>query len=443
MAFPSRILAVSFFAVLAGAASGQDRERSRHLELRARASRQFWENSLKIAERAKADGLYREARALLEMVTRGISGRHPYKSKAMNLLAGSWKNRANRGDAAAFRERLWRHFEESADLCFAAYEVAKSNGLQKEAGIALDETLRYYLHHERARRERGEVHVKDFGWVPSSEAESIRRNTFALDGLPEDTSGHDTWKNAWVIRSKHYVVRSDLPLETIKTTLDRLEKLYEEVMDLVKSAFPEPPLPLRVYLFRHRKDFDKARQGLRGYTNVAAFYHGHTNTTYVRSFDTARAGPESALGRGDAWTLLHECTHQILDRAAEGEVGSYFQSANLEGDVAENYWVVEGIATYFGSGGKARSVRKALARIKLPPLKEFCAYDYRRFLQGGGYHYVIAQGLCEYLIGKDRDRFVSFLREYYRGQGTEANFRHSFGARPEGIEKAFRGWLGK
>jgi hypothetical protein len=416
-------------AVLILLAPPQD-AKSRYLQAHADQMQYFWETRLELADWARANGLNEEARTLLEFMVRNIAGSHPLKSKAETRLKGSWKRNPTRADAkrlADYQERLRDYYRETADRAFVAYRHAKRAGLGKEARKSLDDTIEYFLDHEEGRRERGEAKVEGFGWVPERDAEVARRNLVEVEKLPEDDATHGTWENAWVVRSKHYLMRSDLPPSRIRAVIDLLEKFYPQAAAFVEGEFQEPPLPLGVYFFRSREDFDAVRQGLRRSFEGIAFYHGMTNLVYLHSFEAAPA---------DEAVLLHECVHQYLDRAAEGTACSYLESLSSRADVADNYWIVEGIAVTLAAMGRESPVRRAA----IPKLAEFCALSYEEFLRKGHENYAAAHLLCRYLIERDKAKFVRFLREYYRGNGTTANLTKTLGASLEEIEKGFREW---
>ena len=415
--------------------------KSRYLQARADQMQFFWETRLELADWARSNGLNEEARSLLEFMVRNIAGFHPLKSKAETRLKGSWRRNPTRADAgrlADYQERLRDYYRGTADRAFAAYRAAKRAGLEKEARQSLEETLEYFLDHEEARRERGEVKVEGFGWVPERDAEVARRNLVEVDQLPEDDGKHATWEDARVVRSKHYLVRSDLPPSRIRAVCELLERFYPVAAAFTEGEFKEPPVPLGVWFFRRREDFDAVRLGLRRSFDGLAFYHALTNLVYLHSFEADPAGRPGAV---DAAVLLHECAHQFLDRAAEGTSFSYLESLSSRADVADNYWVVEGIAVALAGMARETPPRPPDRRTPVPKLADFCALGYDEFLKGGHANYATASLLCRYLVDRDRAKFVRFLREYYRGHGTTAHFTRTMDASLEDLERGLREWV--
>jgi hypothetical protein len=128
-------------------------------------------------------------------------------------------------------------------------------------------------------------------------------------------------------------------------------------------------------------------------------------------------------------------------RAAEGNVFSYLESLSSRADVADNYWVVEGIAVTLAAMAGETPPRPPDRRAPIPKLANFCALGYDEFLKGGHANYAAASLLCRYLIDRDRAKFVRFLRDYYRGRGTTAGFARTMDASLEDLERGLREWV--
>ncbi|MBI2901416.1 MAG: DUF1570 domain-containing protein [Planctomycetes bacterium] len=417
----------------------------------------FWTERLKIADWAKEAGLYREAREHYEFMVKNIPGSHPYKARASNQLVGPWKKQPNKAAEAKQKEyakRLDAYYRSVADRCFEAYRIAKSGGLAEEARTCLGKTVEFYLAHPAARKERGEERVEGFGWVPKADADLSRAAVPAgpPDELEKDDAKHETWGTAWVVRSKHYLLRTDLPIRRAVAVLELLEKLYDALVAWCEGTFTEPAPPLGVYFFRKTRDLEAERARLPGARSTVAFYHQFTGVVYVRSFDSA-AEQGDGVGRSDQEFLLHECAHQFFDLAAGARIVSTFQQADQRADAPDNFWIMEGIAGYFSTlrfeNGEAKlggdtwrlpEVRKLLSSGRLPGLRAFLTLNGDEFLARSAENYAIAYAFAAYLAETRKKPFVAFLKEYYLGSGSVDAFEKAVG-KTEKLEPEFRGWL--
>jgi hypothetical protein len=245
----------------------------------------FWKERLSLANWAKSRGLHSEARAHFEFMLKNISGTHPYKTRARKSLRGSWSKKEDSASEAVrreYRNKLQRYFTGTADRCFRAYEIAKRGGLANEARASLSKTVQFYTDHEKARKARGEVKVEAFGWVSEADAAMIGRNLFrvgerSLDGLQLKDKEHSTWNNAWVVRSEHFFIRTDLPIRTAVEALELLEDFYKGMKSWLGEGFELPKRPMGLYLFCHSQDLERVRRDLPGAPSSTAFYHGLTN----------------------------------------------------------------------------------------------------------------------------------------------------------------------
>ncbi len=422
----------------------------------------FWKERLRLAEWAKSSGLNREARGLLEFMVKNIQGTHPYKTRADTLLWGPWKRQPNSATTAKQKEylrRLESYYRATADRCFEAYRIAKAASMKEETVTALQKTIEFYHDHEGARKERGEEKVDGFGWIAKADAEFVRASCFDADSrsvedLEKSDGEHETWASAWVVRSKHYVLRTDLPVRRALAALELLEKLHAVLLEWCEGSFTEPPERMGVYFFRRLADLEAERAKLPNTPAAVAFYHALTNVVYVRSFDSARENG-GGVGRSDQEFLLHEATHQLLDRGAEQRVVSIFQQSNQRLDAVDNYWIVEGAATWFSTlrfeGGEAKlgsdawrigAVRGLATQGKLPTLRSFLELSYDEFLKGSHANYAISYALTAFLVEKYKKPFVTFLREYYLGNGSLPSFEKTVSGIDK-LDREFRVWLGE
>lgn len=427
-------------------------------------SRYFWEERLTVADWCQKNGLYRESRDLLQFMLLHIPGRHPYKTRAQTRLKGSWTRKPNTATSKKredYLRRLESYYRSCADRCFELHEFARSHKLDAQAAEALDHTIRYYADHPKAREMRGEVNVAGFGWIPCDEADRVRTRTVLLESADPETlaaedNRHNDWETAWIVRSPHYLIRGDLPFAKLKGALETLEVLYGELKAFCSGTLNEPATPMGVYYFRNGHDLEKLKATLPGTPeNALCFFHGMTNIAYVLSFEGGRVG---AIGRTDVELLLHEATHQWIDIASEERVWSIYQQAMSRGDALDNYWIVEGIATYFSTlrmekgapvlgrePERLSSVRRWLEEGTLPFLSPFLALDPQEFLRDPVRHYPIAYAFTDFLLhgseGKHAPAFKTFLREFYLGNSTMETLEKTFGTDLKTLEEEFHAHL--
>ncbi len=120
-------------ALLIALAASQD-PKAKYLQCRLDQMQYFWEQRLELADWARANGLYQEARGLLEYMARNIPGFHPLKSRAQTRLNGSWKRKPDEADekkTADYQERLRTYYRETADRAFSAYRQARRDGRRR------------------------------------------------------------------------------------------------------------------------------------------------------------------------------------------------------------------------------------------------------------------------------------------------------------------------
>ena len=155
-------------------------------------------------------------------------------------------------------------------------------------------------------------------------------------------------------------------------------------------------------------------------------------------------------------TLYHEVSHQLLFESAGPN--AYTRNAG-------NYWVFEGLGTYFetvtprtdGSlevggmvGERLAEAVKSFAAGRFMPLEEFLRQDQNRFNRADRIHvnYQQAMALTVFLMqARDaayRDAFLDYMRDAYRGRiklGTGRSLEDRLDQPLKGLEAQFHEFL--
>lgn len=129
--------------------------------------------------------------------------------------------------------------------------------------------------------------------------------------------------------SKHYRIRSDLPLEETRRYAEHQDAMYKEYMKRLQSLRPRTPPVLDVLMFAKRQDYVdtlRTRFGINGTGSGGMFFispHGAALAYFTEGL------PESRVKH----VIQHEGFHQVAH--------AYFGS-----DLPP--WISEGLAEYFG-----------------------------------------------------------------------------------------------
>ena len=284
-----------------------------------------------------------------------------------------------------------------------------------------------------AHLDRGELpgHIeagRPAAWLPAAEADAL----------------HAEFAEAWTIETAHFQIRSNVPLSESIDFARRLEDLDDAFFALLADVIgPELPLarrykgpaPPKAPVRRHRVWYFSSKAEYVAYLRPK---HGPGVEAELGRYDYAtRPGawgtsyfyrdPEAPIAA--TATLHHEASHQLLFESA----GRRAFEAN-----AGNFWVFEGLGTYFetlspqpdGSlelgGLVGPRVAKARANIlddgEFVPIAELVAFDQAAFnTEHAVYrHYAESMALAIFLMQAEgaryREPFLDYARDAYRGQ---------------------------
>jgi hypothetical protein len=301
---------------------------------------------------------------------------------------------------------------------------------------------------------RGQKKVR---WLPAREADQLRSN----------------WKNPWQIATEHFEIQTDVPLGEAIEFARRLESFYDLFFTLMADVMGEN-LPLA------RRFRSSSLTGESSYRPHQVFYFASKDEYVEHLRTTAGSEIDQSLGyynpprpgkgnRAPAYffrdpggqlpvtaTLYHEVSHQLLFETA---------GPNAYTKNAGNYWVFEGLGTYFetvtpqsdGSlevgglvGERIAAARQSLAAGRFLPLTQFLLLDQNSFNRPDRIHanYQEAMALAVFLMqwndGGYRDAFLDYVRDAYRGRikrGTGRALEDRVGQPLRVLENEFRTFL--
>ncbi len=303
-------------------------------------------------------------------------------------------------------------------------------------------------------------------WLPAAQADDLRRN----------------WNPCWTITTEHFTIRTNVPMSEAISFGHKLEALHQLFFALMADVFDPDQLPLaqryklptlkpsiskktyRVSYFATREEYAQHLAPIMGAGSRVSL-----GTYITRKEDKSRQfGGVSYFfndvgGQIDVTsTLFHEASHQLLFESAGPD--NFAQNRG-------NYWVFEGLGTYFetleiGPGGRLRiggliGPRIAQARQRLVadrefiPIEEFVGLGEVRFKgeQGPGtiyLRYAEAMALAVFLMqaegGRFREPFLDYVRDAYKGRLRGVSGRtleDHLGVRYRDLDRAFLEYLGK
>jgi len=267
-------------------------------------------------------------------------------------------------------------------------------------------------------------------WLPAAEADRLRAD----------------WNHRWHFATEHFEIQTNVTLSEAIRFGRRLEAFHDLFMTLLADILGEN-LPL----IQRFKNPALTGDGQPGSKLHQVYYFGSRDefVEYLRPQQGQKIGgslgfydpPKSGLRRVPAYffrdpagqipvtaTLYHEVSHQLLFETA----GRNAYTKNVG-----NYWVFEGLGTYFetvspqpdGSlevGGLtgpriAEALKSLVDKGQSIPLAEFIALDENAFMMEPQVYtnYQQAMALTVFLMqwhqGTYRDAFLDYVRDAYHG----------------------------
>lgn len=299
-------------------------------------------------------------------------------------------------------------------------------------------------------------------WLPADRADALRRR----------------YPDGWRIDTEHFHIQTNVPLSEAIAFGGKLEHLHElfqsEFADVIGEGLPlarryrskagaEAPEEPRhdVSYFASRKEFNDYLRPFEGSgisKSLGIYYPPGILPRSTRGHayffrDTKGELPVTA-------TLYHEVSHQLLWESGIAGPNDYLGNDG-------NYWVFEGLGTYFetlapqadGSiqigglvGPRNEEARATFTRGegKLVPLDRFLGFDKRAFNHRVDIyrHYQQASALTTFLLhgegGAHREAFLDYVRDAASGRVRRTSglgLPERLGRSPESIDSAFLQYL--
>ena len=307
---------------------------------------------------------------------------------------------------------------------------------------------------------RPQVYHAKYGWIPAANVarydEGLR--PWKSDWVSAEKEGElrRDFRNAWEVRSEHFLVKTNVSLEVGVQLSQRLEIFNDWLQQNFAAFFDTPQTlqdrfeaassrssarksnPMEVHYYATRDEYQERIQGkVRPNLETNGLYWEDDRTSYFF------ANPDK-IGFS---TLYHEATHQILDLATREARNTAAKARGLKlrqrpaprwqlGEKS-NFWILEGIACYFESFdvenghlsiGRPDSERFDIARQRIVepmfyyylPLQQLSGMGQEEFqhhpqiaqlyTQGAGF----AHFLMHYEDGLYRDDLITLLSQIYR-----------------------------
>ncbi|HEV3164406.1 MAG TPA: DUF1570 domain-containing protein [Isosphaeraceae bacterium] len=315
----------------------------------------------------------------------------------------------------------------------------------------------------------GEVKHPEFGWVPADWVAHLDKGELPAPiqergqkpaWIPADQADalRQNWENAWQISTEHFRISTNVPMSEAIAFGRQIEAFHDLFFSVMADVIgPDLPLAKRfadpkkvarpsekphlVCYFASKDEFvqDLAPKLGENIAQSLGVYIMPREAKALGQRNRAWKDPKSYFYRDAGGqlpitaTLYHEVSHQLLFESASDS------RIDLNNG---NYWVFEGLGTYFetleaGPDGElllgglgSKRIQVALVRLvrqkEFIPISELVNMSKARFnaIQAGDVHlnYAEANALAVFLMqfddGRYRDDFLDYVRFAYQGRGS-------------------------
>lgn len=307
-----------------------------------------------------------------------------------------------------------------------------------------------------------DVNHPEFGWMPMKNVARYEQGERLVRGqwmsAVREAEIRRDFRNAWEIRTEHFLVKTNTSLEEGVQVSRKLERFHSWLTTHFAAFFDTPAAlmsrfeqassrtrltssakPMEVHYYSTREEYDAViRKRNPAYATLV------TNGLYWEPDQTCFFFRKDDDSENDS-TIYHEATHQILDLATLRDRSNAARKRRLvlrERQVRpwllaerSNFWLLEGIACYFESFevkqdtvtiGDPTHIRFVAAQHRLfednfyVPLVTFCGMGRDQFQSHSNFRQLYSQSsgvvhfLMEYKGGQYKDDFVSLLSAVYR-----------------------------
>jgi hypothetical protein len=377
----------------------------------------------------------------------------------------------------------------------ALFELAKQAAAAGQSSLAFQwttETLRENPDHADARRVLGYtesggkwltpygVKMRDAGKTWDAQKGWIATNPTGVP-IPEsriDAARHTDIKNGWQVRSDHFFVTTNHSLAAGAELIGRLERLYQIWRQQfagfnysekeIRGLFAGERIPrvqvrqFRVFYHRNRDDYINnlsRRQPM--IAETLGIYFDTNSEAHFFAADAGKEAPGAVAGAASdasVATLYHEAVHQLFQEESK-------PAARRIGEIS-NYWVIEGVATYFetltehndpktglyytigdASAGRLPAARERLHDnyyVPLADLVKLGKYDMQH-RDDVAKLYSQSSGLAAFLLngaeGRYREPMVRYLQAVYARHDNDQTLAETTGSSYSELDAAYRRFM--
>lgn len=319
--------------------------------------------------------------------------------------------------------------------------------------------------------ERGELPDRSPSkrWLPAAEADALRRD----------------WATRWEITTEHFRIFANVPLNEAISFGRKLEDLHQLFFALMADVIDPSRLPL-AQRFKKPDSKPSAATAKGPLYQVYYFATRDEYTDYVRPLlgDNAKTSLGTYFPKKEApkdyggisyffndvggqlditSTLYHEASHQLLFESA---------GANNYAQNSGQYWVFEGLGTYFETlqhepdgalriGGLvgpriAQARTRLIDRREFIPIEKFVSFGRARFWGDNGVgdihlNYAESMALAVFLMqadgGRHREAFLDYVLDAYKGRfrpgAAKRSLEDQLGIGYPELDRQFLDYLGR
>jgi hypothetical protein len=299
--------------------------------------------------------------------------------------------------------------------------------------------------------EKGNVWDDTFGWLPKDHVAKYKAGKRYRNGrwmtADQETEICRDFRQAWQVRTDHYLVRTNYSLERGVEIAKKLEQFHDFFMQTFASFFSTPEQMQKLFQSRasnanltsrlrpYRVDYYRTREEYVQRLIKKVPQIRITNGLYFTGDRVAYFYYDPQMPNQD--TLFHEATHQL-----------FYENEHRDRAVAmdANFWIVEGIACFMESYhtengqsvvGDPKHPRILAARHRVIvdnyyiPLERFSEMGMTAFQSSReiSKNYSQAAGLAYFFMlyggGRYRDALTEHLSEIYRAGPRQRQAVHS------------------
>jgi hypothetical protein len=386
----------------------------------------------------------------------------------------------------------------------ALFELAKRAAEAGQLSLAFQwatETLRENPDHADARRvlgyeqrdgrwltpygarmaDAGKTWHSKFGWLAEADIPRYESGERLVGtrwvSTEDDTARRKDIKNGWQVRTDHFLVTTNHSLEAAVGLAARLERLHQVWRQLfagfylteneVRHLFagerqPRKQVrPFRVYYHKDREEYsaELRRRQPRVAETLGIYFDANREAHFFAGNGVAAGGSpaRSSTGGPPVATLYHEAVHQLFQESkpAAKQIGN-----------SANFWVVEGVATYFetltehadgvaglyytvgeSSAGRLPKARERLLSGFYVPLAELTRLGKDDLQRHAAIAEVYSQSaamtafLMEGELGRYREPLIRYLEAVYAGRDNDQFLADATGVGYDELDAQYRRYM--